>query len=114
MSVIVALDEAALLERLGHNRQLLTNLVRIFLEEGPRILQRIADGIARNDPSAVRLASHTLKGSLSYFAVDSAIELADSIERQAKAGCFDTVVSAFAELEEVTQSLLADLQRLRR
>ena len=111
MLATIAFDEAALLKRLGNNRQLLADLVEIFLEEGPRNLDDIADGIARNDPPAVRMASHTLKGSLNYFGMASAIAFAESIEKQARAGCLDEVPDTFSQLEEVVRPLLAELRR---
>jgi two-component system sensor histidine kinase/response regulator len=112
MPATVAFDVQVLLKRLGNDRQLMTDLVEIFQEESPRNLESIADGIARNDPDAVRSACHMLKGSLSYFGVAEAIELASSLEKQGKAGCLDGAADKFRNLQEIVHSLLEALPRL--
>ena len=110
MPATAVFDENILLKRLGNNRALLAELVQIFLEEGPRNLENIAEGITKNDLPAVRMASHTLKGSLDYFGIATAIALAETIEKQAKIGQLHEVAQNFGELEKVVRLLLAELR----
>jgi len=43
--------------------ELLTVLIDTYLEESPKILQRMGEAIAQEEPTAMGMAAHTLKSS---------------------------------------------------
>ena len=102
-------DPNVLLKRLGGNRNLFDELIDIFREEAPRNLDTIREGIANADPAKVKLGSHTLKGSLSYFDAAPAIELAEQLEKKANAKNLDGAAEAYSLLAALVQSLLEEL-----
>ena len=59
-----ALDAAAALANAGGDRELLGELLGIFLEDEPGHLQAVRDAVAGADPAALMRAAHTLSGSL--------------------------------------------------
>ena len=105
-------DPKVLLKRLGGNRNLFDELIEIFREEAPRNLEAIRDGIANADPEAVKLGSHTLKGSLSYFETAPAIELAEHLEKKANAKNLEGASEAYSRLTALVQPLLEELARI--
>ena len=70
-----ALDEAAALENAGGDRELLGELLGIFLADGPGQLQALRDAVAGADPAALMRAAHTLSGSLKVLGAAAAIAL---------------------------------------
>lgn len=58
----VSLDLAAVLDRLGGDRELLCDIARIFLELGARHLDQLAAEVAASDCAAVARRAHELKG----------------------------------------------------
>jgi HPt (histidine-containing phosphotransfer) domain-containing protein len=97
--------------RLGGDRSLADELVEIFLAEGPLHLTMIRDGIARNEPAAVRAGAHTLKGSLGYFDAAPAILLADRLEAIGRSKQLDGAASISGDLEALVLPILDELQR---
>jgi two-component system, sensor histidine kinase and response regulator len=108
----VQLDPEALVKRMGGNRALVAELVEIFQQEGPKNLETIRDGIARNDAPAVRIGSHTLKGSLSYFPVPPALELAEKLEKMGRTGTLDGAADICCRLETLVRSMVDNLHAL--
>ncbi|MCS6977050.1 MAG: response regulator [Gemmatales bacterium] len=69
------------LRRVGGDEALLREIAKLLLDECPRLLSEIRAGIAANDPGRVKLAAHTLKGSLDHVGADTARSLAEELER---------------------------------
>jgi len=80
----VNLDE--LLTRVDNDYGLLSELIGIFKEEFPRLLQSLQQAVAREDLKNVETASHTLKGMLSGLSVTQASAIASRMEQMARAG----------------------------
>jgi two-component system sensor histidine kinase/response regulator len=75
-----ALDEAAVLAYVGGDRELLGELLAIFLEDGPGQLQALRDAVAGTDPVALMRAAHTLSGSLRVLGATAALALVGRLE----------------------------------
>ena len=65
-------------ERLPPDR--MARLVGTFLEESPKLLDRMTAAIDREDFDDLRLASHSLKGSSSFLGATEVTELARQVE----------------------------------
>jgi two-component system sensor histidine kinase/response regulator len=99
------LDKAALLARVDGDKQLLAQIIEIFLEECPKQVREIRDAVAARDaPSLARLA-HKLKGSVGNFAAQRAFEAALRLETICRKGDLSYV-------EEVSAQLEAEIGRL--
>jgi len=61
--------------------ELLKMMVETALEEAPRLLGQIREAVAGADPAALKLAAHTLKGSIRYFGQTLAYQQAFRLEK---------------------------------
>jgi HPt (histidine-containing phosphotransfer) domain-containing protein len=75
-----------LLRRVDNDYDLLSELIGIFKEEFPRLLQSLQQAAAREDLKNVETTSHTLKGMLSGLSVTRASAITSRMEQMARAG----------------------------
>ncbi len=68
------------LDRLGGDEELLSQLCQIFLEESPKLLQKLQQAIADTDAEALMRAAHSLKGELGYLGAAGASQAARELE----------------------------------
>jgi two-component system, sensor histidine kinase and response regulator len=105
-------DEQEALLRLDGDEELLRELARIFLSESPEILQRLRDAVERGDPKAVAIEAHSMKGSVSNFAVNDATEAALAIEKMGRENDLRSAREALRQLEDCLELLRPALARL--
>lgn len=72
--------KAEALRRLGGDEDLLRELCQIYLEESPKLLEKLREAIAHADPQAVMRAAHSLKGELGYLGADGPLQAARELE----------------------------------
>jgi signal transduction histidine kinase/DNA-binding response OmpR family regulator/HPt (histidine-containing phosphotransfer) domain-containing protein len=94
-----ALDEAAALAYAGGDRQLLGELLGIFLADCPGQLQALRDAAAGSDPAALMRAAHTLSGSLRVLGAAAAAELVGRLEALGREGQLEGAAALLARLE---------------
>ena len=75
------LDEAALLERVGGNREVLQQLIGVFYQDCNTQMSLLKAAIKDGDAAAVQSAGHTVKGMVAFFGVESATEAALKLEQ---------------------------------
>jgi PAS domain S-box-containing protein len=78
------LDKKEALAEVGGNVHLLRELAGLFLEDCPRLMQEIREAIACRDGPRLRLAAHTLKGSVGNFSAPKAFAAAWQLERMGR------------------------------
>lgn len=78
------LDYAQALARVGNDAALLAELSGLFLEEYPRLLKDLHQGLELGDLAAVQGAAHQLKGLLGQFCAAAARDHAWQVELAAK------------------------------
>jgi CheY-like chemotaxis protein/HPt (histidine-containing phosphotransfer) domain-containing protein len=94
-----ALDEAAALAYAGGDRQLLGELLGIFLADCPGQLQALRDAAAGSDPAALMRAAHTLSGSLRVLGATAAAEFVGRLEALGREGQLEGAAAFLARLE---------------
>jgi two-component system sensor histidine kinase/response regulator len=106
-----AIDVPALMVRLEGDRDLLKELVGLYLEDEQGLIDQIAAAIRDLQPDALRRAAHTLKGSVANFCAASAQATAAALEAAGQDGRLDSAPDLFgrlvAELERVRTGLRA-------
>jgi PAS domain S-box-containing protein len=100
-------DEEALLDRVDGNQKLLRELVEIFLDDSPKLLEEIKLALKRKDTEALRRAAHAFRGSVSTFAARQAAEAATRLESRA-------IKRDLRGAREALQEVQAQFTRLRR
>jgi two-component system sensor histidine kinase/response regulator len=110
---VPSFDTAEALSRVEGDRELLAELIDLFLSEVPRVLSEMQHALALRDAQAIERAAHTLRGSVASFSARTAVQAALSVETLARAGDLDGVGSALAALEGELGQLERDLTRAR-
>jgi len=100
---------AEALERVGGDRQLLRELVRLFPGECQRLLGEARKALADGQTSKLRLAAHTLKGALGTLAATKAQTPAAQLETMARNGNLEGADEILVALEREVDRLLPDL-----
>ena len=105
-------DLAELLSRLDNDHELLRDLVNIFKEDFPKLLEGLQEAIAQADMTRTRIASHTLKGMLANLAVTRAAAAAGRVEELASGGggAGASIQEALAAFEVEVRGLLTEME----
>lgn len=107
-------DRQATLERVGNDRNLLSEIVELFCADAPPRLFALGEAIERGDLEAARAAAHALKGGVSMFAAPGAHAAADRVEELASRGDPKALRSGYRELEAEYLRLCRDLESFAR
>jgi len=99
------IDEQLMRERIGDDPELLQELIGIFCETSPALLQKIRLAVTETNGLALRNAAHALKGSVSNFAATRAYEVSGRLEVMGETGVFTDAASACALLEQEMAAL---------
>jgi HPt (histidine-containing phosphotransfer) domain-containing protein len=105
----VAVNLPELLIRVDNDHDLLCELIGIFKEEFPRLLQSLKQSVAREDMKNVEAVSHALKGMLSGLSVTQAAAAASRLEQRAREGEKLGLTNALTLLENEVADLLPEL-----
>jgi signal transduction histidine kinase/DNA-binding response OmpR family regulator len=73
-------NRAEALDRIGGDEELLQELCHIFLEESPKLLQRLHQAVAAGDTDGVMRAAHSFKGEAGYLGADGTSHAARQLE----------------------------------
>ncbi len=66
------------------DKDLLRDVVRLFLEDGPRTVERLRAGLAGGNALQVQIAAHTLAGNAGSFGAADVVTLARHLERKGR------------------------------
>ena len=81
-----AMDDAALLERLGGDERLFTEVIQAFLDDCPARLLAIRAAVEQRDSVQVRAAAHALKGAAGNLSASALFAAARTLEELAGRG----------------------------
>ncbi len=104
------IDWAAALQRCMQDRELLHEILLIFLTEYPRLMSLLEDSWAKSDLREVGYAAHTLKGLVGNIAAMPAHGAALQVERLAGAQNLAALPLAIETLRERMAAVLEALQ----
>jgi HPt (histidine-containing phosphotransfer) domain-containing protein len=62
-----AFDLPGTLKRLGGDQRILTDLVKMFVEDSPALFQRLSAGVEAGNANQIQHAAHSLRGLASNF-----------------------------------------------
>jgi two-component system, sensor histidine kinase and response regulator len=104
-----AVNLVELLARVENDHDLLCELIDIFKEDFPRLMQSLRQSVAREDMKNVEATSHALKGMLSGLSVTPAAAMASRLEQLARSGERLELTNALALFENEVAGLLPEL-----
>ncbi len=105
-------NHAEALQRIEGDEDLLQEMCQIFLEESPKLLQKLHDAIAAGDAGEVMRTAHSLKGESSYLSASATSQAARQLEEMARKRDLSGAAATFATLEREMASLHFDLKAL--
>jgi HPt (histidine-containing phosphotransfer) domain-containing protein len=103
------LDEQAILERVDGNRDLLREIVELFLDAYPRQRDELGAAIRRGDAAEVTRLGHAIKGSVAFFASGPAVDLARDLETMGRRGDLAEAAATESALNVAMERLTAAL-----
>ncbi len=112
LDVTQVLDPNSVLEGVAGDRELLEELVNIFFETSPDMLENIRKALENGDTETLARAAHSLKGSVGTFGARHAYDLAYQLELLAKDGKLEEAAKVKVVLEEEINKLQPALQSL--
>jgi len=98
------------LQTLQGKSQLLSTVVAAELVELPGLMDAIRQAVADSDASGLRMATHTLKGSLRYFGKTAAFDEVLRLETMGKEGNLADAGASLAALEPAILRMIEALQ----
>jgi two-component system sensor histidine kinase/response regulator len=108
-----SIDWSAALEAVGGNAELLRLAVDTALEECPRSLSEIRRAIDRGESATLRIAAHSLKGTLRHFGATRAFDAAYRLEVMARdrdLECAAEILTELADQMARLQTALVDFR----
>jgi len=99
------LDRAELLERVGGDRELLAEVVELFLQDSAKQLCELKEAVADGDALRVCRTAHTIKGTVSNLASPLAVATALRLEEMGRGGNLAGAAEGLAALERVIEQL---------
>jgi|1185.fasta_scaffold1216097_2 two-component system sensor histidine kinase/response regulator len=106
------MDHAAALRRTEGDVELLADMVRIFLDDCPRLLANVRTAVASGTPTQIAHAAHELKGCLGNFAAHRGFAAAETLEMLGRCGATTGARAAAERLELELQRLTPVMERL--
>jgi signal transduction histidine kinase/DNA-binding response OmpR family regulator len=108
------LDGDSALELLGGDKELLSDVCGTFLEESPRLLQSVQEAVHRGRAEDIHRLAHTLKGSVSVFGAQRAVDAALRLEAIGKSKNLEQAEEALAALTDEMALLQPEVSTLGR
>ena len=110
MGASAGIDWNVAFDTVGGDRQLLIELINIFLKEKDSMIQKMRDGFKNSDVESAQRIAHSLKGTLHHLGVNKVAEIAEKIERLGEDE-LEQAVALCDELENEINQLTSELQR---
>ncbi|MBD0336412.1 MAG: response regulator, partial [Cyanobacteria bacterium Co-bin13] len=107
---IEAASRAALWELVNGDTHFLAEYLNLNLNQMPQLMQALQTAIAQQQPEALSLAAHTLKGMGMTFGASQLTSLCLSIEGAARAGTADIDPTQVEQLEVELAKLVAAIE----
>jgi HPt (histidine-containing phosphotransfer) domain-containing protein len=104
------IDRDALIERLGGDVELATEMAVVLMTDLPEALERIRASVSSGTADDLREAAHSLKGALLNFLPDGPTQTAAALEYAGRNGRMADTPALLAELEQQMPQLIASLQ----
>ncbi len=102
------------LARVEGDRQLLADMAKLFLEDGPKLFSEARAAVAQGDSKALERAAHALKGSAGNFSAHATYQAALNLEKIGRGGDLTAAEEACGLLEQELARLWPAIETMRR
>jgi HPt (histidine-containing phosphotransfer) domain-containing protein len=105
-------DRASLWERVNEDMELLRDLLQIFKQESPVMLQKLQAALEQKSFPDVAKFSHKLKGSALQFSASPAAATAARLEKMGQSHVLEGSAEAFEQLKNEITDLVEALRQM--
>jgi signal transduction histidine kinase/DNA-binding response OmpR family regulator len=102
-------DFEAALARLEGNVGLWQSLIRLYLDDAPKLLAEMRAALDANDRDKLELAAHRFRGLVANFSARDASSMAERLEEESLIGDLDTAADTYSKLATICQQLEREL-----
>jgi len=99
-----------LAKRVGGDEELLRRMIETFLRDIPKRLSGIQKAIQQKRSEDLTFLAHALKGSVSIFAANDALQLCQDLQELGRNGNFSEASRVYESLQEAIAELEANLR----
>jgi PAS domain S-box-containing protein len=96
-------DRGEALAHVGGDVKLLRELTEVFLQDYPRMIEEVIDGLCADDAAKVKRAAHSIKGAVSILGGKAAFEAALRLETSARKGELSQAEAAWQALRQALE-----------
>ncbi len=97
------------LDALGGDRELLRIVAQAYIDEAPKLVERLGVALQQHNAKDLQFAAHALKGSVRFFGDTPIYNLAYSLETQGRTGNLDRAREALDQLTKDVPQLVLEL-----
>ncbi|HEX4424712.1 MAG TPA: response regulator, partial [Terriglobales bacterium] len=105
-------SKANALHRVGGDEELLQELCKIYLEESPKVLEKLRQSVTDGNAKDVKFLAHSMKGELSYLGAEKASQAARDLEKMGNDNDLSKAAAVFAILEREVLELQSALKSM--
>ncbi len=109
-SPVDGFDLASALDAVEGDEELLRDVIQVFLEECPQLVQALTTAVQTQDVTTMKRCAHTVKGATRIFGNPRVTALSKTLEERAGEARFDDADTLLSELSEATHQLSVGLQ----
>jgi HPt (histidine-containing phosphotransfer) domain-containing protein len=99
-----------MITRLGGDEELARQLITLFIQECPRMMEQVRESVQQGTPDLVRRAAHAFKGSVSNFIAEGPTATAYALESIGRDGRTADAAAVLARLEREVEILMSQLR----
>jgi CheY-like chemotaxis protein len=103
------LTRAALLERVEGDQELLAEIINLFVDDAPRLMEAMRGALQQGDMTVLERSAHSMKGAASNLSANLTAAAAMQLEKDAKNGDVASSKASLANLEAAVDRLLPAL-----
>lgn len=107
-------DRATLWERVNEDMDLLRDLLHIFSQEYPVMLEKLGAAVESRSPAEIAKYGHKLKGSALQFSAMGTAATAARLEKMGETGMLDDADKLYEQLKGEVMELVEALRRMTR
>jgi signal transduction histidine kinase/DNA-binding response OmpR family regulator/HPt (histidine-containing phosphotransfer) domain-containing protein len=112
MVVEPGLNVQKIIKRFDGDEELLQEIALLFIEEMPKLLQRLELAIQQKDALQIERAAHSIKGTLGNFCLDSAYNLAYELETMGRNNALENLIEKFSLLQRILDDVEPEIKGL--
>ena len=99
------IDRVSLLERVEGDQELLIEMIHLFQEDAPTLLNTMRDALQHGDMTLLERSAHSMKGAVSNLSAKATAAAAQQLEKDAKNKNSESAKKSLAELERAVELL---------